>query len=96
MLAAEFRQRVVGHARELGRRLGPRNQLERWIGEREHLLQPVEFVEEGKPGVDVPQRLEPGERGERHVAGNKRAEPIEIGPRHEMIEDVDHHFIHAW
>jgi hypothetical protein len=25
------------------------------------------------------------------VAGNERAEAIEIGLRHEMVEDVDHH-----
>jgi hypothetical protein len=25
------------------------------------------------------------------VAGNERAEALEIGLRHEMVEDVDHH-----
>ena len=70
---------------------GARDELERRIGEREHLLQALELVEQGKPRVDVPQRLEPGKRSERHMAGNEIAEAIEIGLRHEMVEDVDHH-----
>ena len=67
MLAADLRQRVVRHARQLGRRSGRRDQLERRIGEREHLLQPVELVEQREPRVDVPEGLEPGEGGDRHV-----------------------------
>ncbi len=59
--AAELRQGVVGHARELRRGRGPGDQFQRRIGERDHLLQPVELVEQGEPGVDIPQRLEPGE-----------------------------------
>ena len=90
MLAAKLGQRVVRHARKLGRPLGWRDELERRIGKREHLLQPVELVEEREPGIDVPQRLESGKRGQHHVAGNERAEAIEIGLRHEMVEDVDH------
>ena len=43
---------------------GGRDQLERRIGEREHLLQPVELVEQGKPRIDVPQRLEPRKGGD--------------------------------
>ena len=91
MLAAELRQGVVGQARELRRLVGRGDQLERRIGEREHLLQAIELVEQGKPRIDVPQRLDPGKRGEHHVAGNEIAETIEIRLRHEMVEDVDHH-----
>ena len=91
MPAAELRERVVREARELWRLVGRSNELERRIGEREHLLQAVELVEQGEPRIDVPQRLEAGKRGERHMAGNDGAEAIEIRLRHEMIEDVDHH-----
>ena len=91
MPAAELGERVVRHARELGRLVGRSNELERRVGEREHLLQAVEFVEQGEPRIDVPQRLEAGKRGEHHMAGNDGAEPVEIRLRHEMVEDVDHH-----
>src|SRR4029078_12057987 len=67
------------------------NELERRVGEREHLLQAVELVEQGQPRIDVPQGLEAGKRGERHMAGNDGAEAIEIRLWHEMIEDVDYH-----
>src|SRR5262249_8056803 len=92
MLAAKLGQRVVRHARKLGRLVGRGDELERRIGEREHLLQSVELVEEREPGIDIPQRLKSGKRGQHHVAGNKRAEAIEIGLRHEMVEDVDHRY----
>ena len=91
MLAAELRQRVVRDARKLGRPVGRGNELEWRIGKREHLLQPGELIEEREPSIGVPQRLEPGKRGQHHVAGNERAEAVEIGLRHEMVEDVDHH-----
>ena len=51
----------------------------------------LELVEQRKPRVDVPERLEPGKRRDRHMAGNQSAEAIEINLRHEMVEDVDHH-----
>ena len=91
MPAAEFRERVVRQARELGRLVGRSNELERRIGEREHLLQAVELFEQGKPCIDVPQRLQARKSSERHMAGNDGAEAIEIRLRHEMIEDIDHH-----
>ena len=91
MPTAELGERVVRQARELRRLVGRSNELERRIGEREHLLQAVELVEQGQPRIDVPQGLEAGKRGERHMAGNDGAEAIEIRLRHEMIEDVDHH-----
>src|ERR1700704_1116821 len=88
--AAEIRQRVVCQPRKLGSLVGWGNELERRIGKREHLLQPVELVEQGKPCTDVPQSLQAGKRGQRHMAGDNGAEAIEIRLRHEMIEDVDH------
>ena len=48
MPAAELGQRVVRHARELRRLVGRSNQLERRIGERDHLLQVVELIEQGE------------------------------------------------
>ena len=89
--AAELGEQVVREARELRRLVGRSNELERRIGEREHLLQALELVEQGEPRIDVPQGLEAGKRGERHMAGNDGAEAIEIRLRHEMVEDVDHH-----
>jgi len=91
MLAAKLRERVVREARECWCLVGRSNELERRIGEREHLLQAIELVEQGKPCIDVPQRLQAGKSGERHMAGNDGAEAVEIRRRHEMIEDVDHH-----
>ena len=91
MPAAKLRERVVREARERWRLVGRSNELERRVGEREHLLQAIELVEQGKPRIDVPQRLQAGKSGERHMAGNDGAEAIEIRLRHEMIEDVDHH-----
>jgi hypothetical protein len=90
-LRPEFRQSVVGDARELGRLVGRGDELERRIGEREHLLQGVELIEQGKPRIEIAQRRKPGKGGERHVTGNEIAEAIEIGLRHEMVEDIDHH-----
>ena len=55
MPAAELGERVVRQARELRRLVGRSNELERRVGEREHLLQAVEFVEQGEPRIDVPQ-----------------------------------------
>src|SRR6476661_5238561 len=91
MPAAELGERVVRQTRELRRLVGRSNELERRVGEREHLLQSVELVEQGEPRIDVPQGLEAGKRGERHMAGNDGAEAIEVRLRHEMVEDVDHH-----
>ena len=91
MPTAELGEQVVRQPRELRRLVGRSNELERRIGEREHLLQAVEFVEQREPRIDVPQGLEARKRGERHMAGNDGAEAIEIRLRHEMIEDVDHH-----
>ena len=89
--AAKLGQRVVGEPRELRRLVGGRDQLERRIGEREHLLQPVELVEQGEPRIDVPQRLEPRERGDGDMTRNDLGQAVEIRLGHEMIEDVDDH-----
>ena len=51
---AELGEGVVRQPRELRRLLGGGNELERRVGEREHLLQAVEFVEQGEPRIDVP------------------------------------------
>ena len=90
ILAADLGQRVVGHPRELRRLVGRRDQFERRIGEREHLLQAVELVEQRTPRIDVPQRLDARKRGHHRMARNEIGQPVEIGLGHEMIEDVDH------
>src|SRR5262249_2104446 len=66
------------------------------VGEREDLLQPVEFVEQRKPRVDVPQRLDARERAEHRMAGDQLAQPVEIRLRHEVVEDVDHGAATLW
>ena len=68
MPAADLGQRVIGEPRQLRRLVRRRDQLERRIGEREHLLQVAELVEQGEPRIDVHQRLEPRKGGDRHVA----------------------------
>ena len=88
--AADLGERVVGEPRQLRRHVGRRDQFERRIGEREDLLQAVESIEQRTPGIQVPQRLDARERGHRRLARNEIGEPIEIGLRHEMIEDVEH------
>src|SRR5262249_17445175 len=60
------------------------------VGEREDLLQPVEFVEQRAPRIDVPQRLDARERAEHRMSGDELAEPVEIRLRHEVGEDVEH------
>ena len=90
MLVADLGERVVRHAGDLRRAVGRRDQLDRRIGEREHLLQAVELVEQREPRVDVPQRLDARERGEHRMAGNELAEPVEKRLRHEVGEDVEH------
>ena len=86
MLAADLGQQVVGEARELRRAVGRRDQLERRIGEAEHVLQAVELIEQPAARVDIDQRLQARKRRERRdVAGHELGQPIEIRPRHEVI-----------
>ena len=61
---------------ELGRPIRGGNELERRIGEREHLLQAIELIEQRKPRIDVPQRFQSREGGEHHVAGDEIAQAM--------------------
>ena len=61
MLAADLGQRVVGDARQLRRLLRRRHQLERRIGEADHLAQVAELVEQAQPRIDIDQRLQAAE-----------------------------------
>ena len=92
MLAADLRQAVVGEPRQIRRDSGPADKLERRIGERQHLREVAELVEQTQPRIDVHQRLQPRKRGGRDGwPGMSVGKPIEIGFRHEVIEYVDDH-----
>jgi hypothetical protein len=60
------------------------------LGERQDLLQAVEPADQRAARVQVPERPDAREHGHRRLAGNEAGEAIEIGFRHEMIEDVEH------
>ena len=97
MLAANLRQRIVGHPHQLGRVVRRADQLGRRIGQRQHMLRAGELVEQRAARIDVPQRLEPRKRGQHRMAGDEVAQPIEIRLGHEVVEDVDHHCVlDAW
>src|SRR5207253_7396382 len=73
-----------------GRLVGRRHEFERRIGERKHLLKSIELVEQRKPGVDIPKRLEPGKQADHGMIRDERAQTLEIRLGREMVEDVDH------
>ena len=75
--------------------VGRRDQFERRVGEREHLLQAVEFVHEPQARIDVDKRLEPRKRRDGDVIRNDFSQPVEIDAGHEMVEHVDHH-VGSW
>ncbi len=60
------------------------------LDERQHLLQAGELVQHPQPRVDVPEALPLGEGLHRGVVRDEFADTLERGPRHEVIEDVDH------
>ncbi len=91
MRVADLRQRIVREPRQCRGLIRPRNQLERRIGEREHLLEAVEAIEQRQTGVDIAERLEPRKRRHGDMAGNERRKALKIGLGHEMIEHIDHH-----
>ena len=91
MAAADLGQRIVRHARQLRRLLGRCDQLERRIGEADHLAQVVELIEQAAPRIDIDQRLQSRKAGHRDVVGRELRQAVEIGLRHEVIEDVDDH-----
>src|SRR5262249_29970422 len=51
----------------------------------------AEAVEQLSPRVEVPQRAQPRERGRGRMLRHELLQPLEIGRRHEMVEDVDDH-----
>ena len=61
MLAADFGERVVGASRQARRYFGRADQFERRIGERQHLREVAELIEQPESGVDVHQRLQAAE-----------------------------------
>ena len=91
MAVADLGQRIVCQPRELGRFLRRSDQLERRIGEADHLAQIVELIEQAKPRVDIDQRLQSWKAGHRDMVGHQLGETRQIRLRHEMIEDVDDH-----
>ena len=88
--AADFGQRIIRQPREIRRPVGRCDQFERRVGERQHLLQSVELIEQRTPRIHVPQRLDARKGGHRGLARNEIGQPVEIGLGHEMIEDVEH------
>jgi len=71
--------------------VGRANKLERRIGD-ERTVQHRRIVRSRSawsPNIDVPSCLEPGKRGQRTWPGMRLPEAVEIGLRHEMVDDVD-------
>ena len=88
--AAELGQSVIGHARQIRRLRRTAQIFERRIGEREHLLQVAELIEEFEPRIDIPKRAQArkGRRG--GVRRSELLQALEVRRGHEVIEDVEH------
>ena len=91
MAHADFRQRIVGKPGELRCDVGPGNQLERRIGEREHVLEIAELVEQPQARFYVTQCGEAWKCGDRGMAGYQGGKALQIRLGHEVIEDIDFH-----
>jgi hypothetical protein len=89
--AADVGEAIVGDAREFARDLRRSDQFERRIGERKHLLQPVELLDQLQPRIDIDERIEARKRCRRDVIGHDLLQPFEVGPRREVVEHVDDH-----
>ena len=92
MAAADLRQRIVRDPRQLRRLVGRCHQLERRIGERRSPAAGRRTRSSRRRRASTSTSgFKRGKPVHRDMAGRKLRQPVEIGLRHEMIEDVDHH-----
>jgi len=68
------------------------DQFHWWIGQRRHLLQVSEFINQPQPRINVDQRLYPGKSAEHDMARDQPAQPVKILFRHEVVENVNFHW----
>ena len=78
IICAKPGQRIVGDARQLGRHVRRADELERRIGQRQHVLHAVEFVDQPQPRLDVDQRLDLRKSREDDMARNECRKAVEI------------------
>jgi hypothetical protein len=86
MSAADRGKAVIGDARQFRRLRRRPERLDRRIAQRQHMLEIVEFVHQPQPRIDIPERRQLGKRGQRHVAGDQRAQPVEDPPRMKWLK----------
>ena len=91
MPGADFGKRIVCDPCELGRHIGTGHELERRVGERQHILQIPEPLEQPQPRIDVAERREARKGSHGHMARYQTGETPQIRGGHEMVEDVDFH-----
>jgi hypothetical protein len=89
--AANFGKLVIGKTREFGRALGRGDEFERRVGQRQHLLEPVELVQQPQALVDIDDRRQSRKHRDRRLPGNQRGNTVEVFPRDEVVEHIDDH-----